>query len=300
VKLTGGEPLIHPEFDGILTYLAGTDLRLTIETNGMELSRRRAELIKACKNPFVSISVDGADAETHDWVRGVEGSFQAALLGAKNLVDVGIRPQFIMALMRRNADQIEDLVKLAERHGAGSVKFNLVTPTERGKQMHEAGETLSIEELIAIGTRVADQLQESTSLRLIYSHPDAFRPLGAFVGKRRGGGRCGIFNILGVLGNGKYALCGIGETVPELIFGDARVDSLESVWKESSVLQEIRKGLPSKLKGVCAECLMNNLCLGSCIALNYYRARDLFAPYWYCDQAYSAGLFPTTRLRKTE
>ena len=102
--------------------------------------------------------------------------------------------------------------------------------------------------------------------------------------------------ILGVLGDGSYALCGIGETVPEMVFGHASKDSLADVWKSNPVLLEIREGLPRSLKGVCGDCVMKNICLGSCIAQNYYRSQDLWAPFWYCEEAQRLGLFPESRL----
>ena len=36
VKLTGGEPLIHPDIEKIINYINETGLRLTIETNGVK------------------------------------------------------------------------------------------------------------------------------------------------------------------------------------------------------------------------------------------------------------------------
>ncbi|MBN1423635.1 SynChlorMet cassette radical SAM/SPASM protein ScmF [Candidatus Fermentibacteria bacterium] len=297
VKLTGGEPLIHPEFERILAYLAQTKLRVIVETNGMALTPGIAGLIKACANPFVSVSIDGADAVTHDWVRGVEGSFDKALQGIRTLVDVGIRPQVIMSVMGRNRDQMEALVALAAERGASSVKFNIVTPTERGLRMHEAGETLKVEELVKLGEWVERTLIPKAPIRVFHSHPFAFKPLSAMFEKAGGMNRCGIFSIIGVLGNGSYALCGIGESVPELVFGDARTVSLEEVWNTNPVLQEIRQGLPSKLKGICGRCLMNGVCLGSCVAMNYYRHHDLFAPFWFCEDAETAGLFPASRLQ---
>jgi radical SAM protein with 4Fe4S-binding SPASM domain len=63
------------------------------------------------------------------------------------------------------------------------------------------------------------------------------------------------------------------------------------------MLNQIREGLPKKLEGICAKCLMKNRCLGNCIAQNYYGAKNLFAPYWYCEQAKKAGLFPPSRLQ---
>lgn len=298
VKLTGGEPLLHPDIYEILDIIQSEDLGLTVETNGVLCTPGLAKKMKACKGPFVSVSLDGAEPETHEWVRGVEGCFDAALEGFRNLVKVGFRPQLIMSVMRRNKEQMEATVRLAESLGAGSVKFNLVQPTARGEIMHEAGETLAIEELIELGKWVENELSASTNIRIFYSHPAAFKPLGRMFGEQGTGcGVCGIFGILGVLGNGSYALCGIGETVPEFIFGDAAKDRLEDVWKNTSVLNQIREGLPAKLGGICGECIMKGACLGSCIAQNYYRSKDLWAPFWFCEEAEKAGLFPETRMR---
>ena len=297
VKLSGGEPLIHPQISEILDYLLGQDLTVTIESNGIACTTELAAKIRACKNPSVSVSLDGSDAATHEWMRGVEGCFDATVRGIKNLVDAGFRPQVIMSLLRRNKGQMEDLVRLAESLGAGSVKFNMVQPTARGERLHEAGETLLIEELVQLGQWVESDLSASTSLQLFYSHPTAFRPLNRMFGHQADGcGQCGIFGILGVLGDGSYALCGIGETVPDLVFGHADRDRLEDVWNGNPVLQELREGLPSRLQGICSECLMKSVCLGNCIAQNFYRSKSLWGPNWYCEEAAKRDLFPNTRL----
>jgi SynChlorMet cassette radical SAM/SPASM protein ScmF len=200
--------------------------------------------------------------------------------------------------MKHNKPEMEPLVRLAESLGAGSVKFNLVQPTARGEKMHETGETLTIQELVELGEWVENTLTKTTNLRVVYSHPAAFKPLSRMFGDGGDGcGVCGIFGILGVLGNGSYALCGIGETVPEMVFGHAAEDSLEDVWKNASMLNDIREGLPEKLGGICGECMMKGVCLGSCIAQNYYRLKDLWASFWYCEEAREAGIFPETRMR---
>ena len=296
VKLTGGEPLIHPDIEKILDHIKKEKLRLTIETNGVKCTPEIVEKIVQHKKPFVSVSLDGADADTHEWVRGVPGSFNAAIEGIRNLVKAKLHPQVIMSVMKHNSDQLEAVVKLAEKEKAESVKFNLVTPTiTRGEQMHSAGETLSIKELVDLGSWIENTLDPSTKLRVFYSHPTAFRPLKKLYGKSSG--RCGIFSIIGVLGNGKYALCGIDETIPELVFGDAAKDRLVDIWNKNKILQDIRKGLPEELKGICGDCLMKHNCLASCIAMNYYKHKDLFAPHWYCEEAHRIGLFPKTRIR---
>jgi hypothetical protein len=41
---------------------------------------------------------------------------------------------------------------------------------------------------------------------------------------------------------------------------------------------------------------MKHICLGSCIAQNYYRTNSLWTPFWFCEQAEEAGLFPDSRI----
>jgi len=300
VKLTGGEPLLHPRIKKILEIIRLNRLSLSIETNGILCTPEIAGMIRSAgENPFVSVSLDGADARTHEGIRGVSGCFDSALEGIKNLVRVGIRPQIIMTLMRDNVDQMEAVVRLAESLGAGSVKFNILQPTARGEGMHRSGESLSIEELVSLSRWVTNDLSASTRLRIFFDHPLAFQPLSRMFGDDGGCGVCGILGIIGVLSDGSYALCGIGETVPELIFGDAEKDRLEDVWADNHILTHLREGLPHRFEGVCGECLMRARCLGSCIAQNYYRTGSLWAPFWFCEEAISRGLFPVSRLAKT-
>lgn len=298
VKLSGGEPLLHPHIHKILELIRKEDLGLNVETNGVLCTPELARELAACTYPFVAVSLDGADAQTHEWVRGVDGCFEAALEGIRNLVTVGIRPQVIMTIMRRNRDQIEQVVRLAERLGAGSVKLNILQPTARGERMHKAGQTLTIEELVHIGQWVEKDLSATTGIELYYSHPSAFLPLGKiFEDNGDGCSVCGILGMIGVLAGGAYALCGIGQTIPELIFGHAATDRLEDVWNHSPLLREIREGMPDYFEGICRDCIMISRCLGTCIAQNYQAHGSFWSPYWYCEKAREKGLFPETRIR---
>lgn len=296
VRLTGGEPLLHPDIYRMLDVIKTEDLRLSMESNAVLMTEEIAEKIAQCKNPFVSVSLDGATSEAHEYVRGVEGSFQAAITGIKNLVNYGIRPQIIMTIMKHNRPEIEDIIKLAKSIGAKSVKFNIVQPASRGEKMHKDGKTLSIEELIELGRFVESDLSEKLGIPLYYSHPPAFRSLKKLFGDgERGCSVCGLLSVIGVIPNGLYALCGIGQVIPELIFGDAKTESLKEVWENADILNELREGMPSRLEGICGNCIMNNSCKGACLAQNYYSKRNLWAPFWFCEEADKKGLFPKTR-----
>ncbi len=296
VKLTGGEPLLHPNFTGLLEIILREELSLTIETNGLLCSPVIAREIARAPRRFVSVSLDGADAATHDWIRGLDGSFAAACKAIKNLVSNGIRPQVIFSVMRKNADQAEAVINLAEEMGAASVKFNLVQPMARGEKLHQTQETLNIAELIELGYIVENQWALKTKLKLYYTYPPAFRALSK-IAASDGCTVCGIFGILGVMAEGYYSLCGVGELIPDLVFGRIGEDTLEKVWKENKVLKTLRQKLPDEMEGVCSRCLLKGRCLGSCLAQNYYISGNLFSPFWFCHQAERGGLFPASRLR---
>lgn len=296
VKLTGGEPLMHPQFVRLLEIVRREELRLTIETNGILCTPEIAAEIAKSTDRCVAVSIDGTDAATHEWVRGVPGCFDASCRAVRNLAAVKIKPQIIFTVMRKNVGQVDAMVRLAEELGAESLKFNVVQPTARGEKLHENNETLKIGELIDLGRHVERELAPKTRLTLFFHYPHAFKALHTMA-SGDGCSACGIFGILGVLASGHYALCGIGEQVPELVFGEVGKDRLATVWNENEILKSLREGLPKRLEGICGRCLMKDRCLGSCVAQNYYSSRNLWAPYWFCEQAEAAGLFPESRLR---
>jgi SynChlorMet cassette radical SAM/SPASM protein ScmF len=166
IKLTGGEPLLHPHFNKILDVVRKEKIGLAVETNGTLCTHDIADRMAACDNAIASVSIDGANAETHEWVRGVKGCFDAALEGINNLVQVGIKTQVIMTLLKRNRSQMEEVARLVETLGADSVKFNIVHPISKGEAFCNTVENLSLEELIEIGIWVETGLSKFRALDL--------------------------------------------------------------------------------------------------------------------------------------
>ena len=154
VKLTGGEPVLHPQFRELVSLLDGDGLQIHIETNGTFIDRNLAKFLKQRKHvSFISVSLDGADEDTHEGLRGVRGSFALAVSGIRNLVEQGIRPQLICTLHRGNVYQMEAIIQLAQDLGCGSVKFNHVQQVGRGEQFaYEQG--LQVSEIINLNHRI--------------------------------------------------------------------------------------------------------------------------------------------------
>ena len=300
IKLTGGEPLLHPEFEQLVDFTQQSNLSLTVESNGCLMTPPLANKIARSIRPFISISLDSTNVETHEWLRGVKGSFEAAVQGIRYCTEAGIPTQIIMSLVQRNKNHIDDMIRWAERMGCESVKFNIVQPTERGKKIYQNNENLSVKEHIDIGQSIPRDRQTMTTMRLTSSLPPAFLPLSYMFNKYRHGcgSGCNIKGILGVLWNGDLSICGIGSCVEELRFGNIATSPLKEVWQNNDLLHTLRDGLPEKIEGVCKECVFQMSCSGNCPAHNYYATGRLFSSGWFCQQAAQEELFPKERIKK--
>jgi len=299
IKFTGGEPLLHPDFLRMVDYAAWKQIKIDIETNGTLVTRSMARHLKEESSLYhISVSIDGASPETHDYMRGVPGSFERAWRGIGYLVDAGFKPQVIMSLFPDNVAEMEPLIHLAIKSGCSSVKFNLIQPSGRGAQMKKNDGLLSIEELVNLGYRVEKEMQKRFPIPLLFSWPMAFHGIRRLhVGM---GENCNVFHILGVLAGGDLALCGIGTQEKELIYGRLGTDSVADVWTSAPGVLRLRDLLPGQLEGICSRCLFKNRCLGACAAQNYHASGRLTAPFWFCSQADEAGLFPRTKIRHNE
>lgn len=296
-KLTGGEPTQHPQFREIVDLLTAAGLQLTMETNGTLIDAALARYLKERTNLwFVSVSIDGPDAAVHDAFRGVPGSFDAATRGFRALVEAGYRPQLIMSPHRGTVQHIEAVVALAASLGAGSVKFNPVTATGRGEAMHARGEALEAEEILDLAHWIRGELQARTPVKLILSTPLAFYSVQELLDGGQGG-MCHVRHILGILGDGQMALCGIGRTIPALCFGNLRDTDVREAWLHAPLLRELRAELDGPYPGLCGACIHAGRCLAYCVADNYQHSGRLVTAHQLCEQARAAERFPVGRLR---
>ena len=102
-------------------------------------------------------------------------------------------------------------------------------------------------------------------------------------------------NVLGIIGSGEMALCGIGQTVPDLCFGTLGKDNLKDIWINHPRLKEIREGLTGKFPGICGDCIHSSQCFMNCIAQNYVENGELISPDSMCIETEKRGLFPNSR-----
>ncbi|MEI6102823.1 MAG: radical SAM protein [Methanothrix sp.] len=302
--LTGGEPLLHPRFREVVEMLSAEGLFLCLVTNGTLLTGEMAGWLKNCPTlTSICLSLDGADAKTHDEFRGVSGAFEAALRGLDHLADAGHKNlQVICCINRLNLHQADDLVALAEDHGATSVKFTPLGNKGRGAALHAQQVGLSLEELIAFERHVRTELAKETKLPLFVSlFPPAFLPQKELWQSNGVIGTCGVITNLGILGSGEISLCGIGRSVPDMVFGRLGADSIRDIWLCHPRVLELRRELTdvAAYPGICGDCIHAGACRTGCVANNYVDQSRLVWPSAFCAEAEERGIFPEARRKSS-
>nr|MBC8361774.1 radical SAM protein [Candidatus Desulfatibia profunda] len=293
VKLTGGEPLLYRQLDELLIFLKSKELTIYIETNGTLIDQKMIKSFQAAGVEQISVSLDAATEEIHNKIRGIKGSYALTMQGLHRLSGSGLQFQIIMTLQRKNRGEIPAMILLSKKLGACSLKINHLLPCGRGKDVFDQKENLDLDELTQLYRLVEEEWPRPDTIEIEFDLPVALRSIEDI--KRRGLNECRILNILGILANGDFSICGIGQTVEELRMGNLLHDSVTEVWHNNPILIELRQSITSRLKGACGGCIFKFQCLGGCRANAYFLTKDLHAPYFLCQQYYESGLFPSSR-----
>ena len=120
VLLSGGEPLLNPEWAAIAELLRGNGLKVWLLTSGLALAKhahRAADLFDA-----ITVSLDGTDPETYAAIRGLD-AFHKVCEGIQAVAALGSRPGIRVTLQRGNFRQLPAFVDLAKELGAHQVSF---------------------------------------------------------------------------------------------------------------------------------------------------------------------------------
>lgn len=135
--LSGGEPLFRSDIFQLARYATDKGLRVALATNGTLVTKEVARMIVDAGVKRVSISLDGADAVTHDTFRGIPGAFEAATQGLRNLKSLGMSVQINMTIARHNAHQLPLVLNLAKSLGADALHTFLLVPVGCGVDIAE-------------------------------------------------------------------------------------------------------------------------------------------------------------------
>lgn len=90
IVITGGEPLVFPDFDELVASIDPKKFYITSDTNGWNLDEARAKHIKNIGVDKIQISLDSLSAKEHDDFRRKSGSYEKAIKGIDAALKAGL------------------------------------------------------------------------------------------------------------------------------------------------------------------------------------------------------------------
>jgi len=104
VMISGGEPLLHPQWDRINAELNRFELRSVLLTNGELITREVAERLAAQE---VQVSLDGME-KGHDFLRGA-GSWSKAMRGVETVISAGLDLSVATMVHKGNIAEFDEM-----------------------------------------------------------------------------------------------------------------------------------------------------------------------------------------------
>ncbi len=316
--LSGGEPLFRPDIFDIARHAADAGLIVALATNGTLIDAETAGKIKEAGIRRVSISFDGADAETHDIFRG-QGAFDLAIAGMGHLRDIGVPYQINTTVARHNVHQMPETLALAKGLGAVALHLFLLVPVGCGVEIADDQQISASEyedvlnwmydaeieggiELKATCAphyfRIVRQRQVEERRQGIFrerpqsmhrqKHAGGGHP-GSGQGHPGGNGHPGGRHAMNAMTKGCLAGTGVvfvshrGEIFPcgylPLEAGNIRREPFQKIWEQSPLFTDLRE--PDLLGGKCGICEYKRICSG-CRARAYGMTMDYLGEEPFC------------------
>jgi radical SAM protein with 4Fe4S-binding SPASM domain len=263
-----GEPLLHPRFFDMVRYAAARGIKVSTNTNMTVMTDTGAEECVRSSLHTMHVSLDGAHAATYQAIR-LRARFERVLRNLRRLMHTRARLQstlpdvrVVAVVMRRNLDELPDLIRLAHAEGIMSLSvqhlchdFGETSLPERYRPMRDfvEEETLlhedpqHVEQVFAAARETAREL--GVHLRLPNLRPRSYP--ADMSGKQR----CdwpwrGSY----ISYDGKAMPCCMVATPDRIHFGDMAQNGVAQVWNNHSY-NSFREQLASPTPpDVCRSC----------------------------------------------
>jgi radical SAM protein len=261
--LTGGDPLKRKDIFDQVHHAAARGLSVAMTPSATPLVTDDAlRRLKDAGLHRIAVSLDGADAETHDGFRRVRGSFQRTMDILSGARAIGLPLQLNITVMRQNVHQLEQMLDLGEQAGAVLLSVFFLVPTGRAtlesrldadacERVFERLWTWQLTHSTPIKTTEAPHYRRFVLQRQKEANlPRRAMPQG-MPGTNDGKG------ILFVSHTGQIYPSGF---LPREC-GRFPRDSIVDVYQHSPLFQSLRD--PDLLAGKCGQCEFRELCGGS-------------------------------------
>ncbi|MCZ7535417.1 MAG: radical SAM protein [Acidimicrobiia bacterium] len=136
VLMSGGEPLVRPDFSELVEHGTAAGLRFTLSTNGILIDSRMAESLARSGIIYAGVSIDG-DEQTHDLLRRKEGAYRSSIDGLAHLGAAGVRRGVRFTLTPDTYPQLDAVLDLVVREQVDRICVYHLVPSGRGGRLDD-------------------------------------------------------------------------------------------------------------------------------------------------------------------
>jgi radical SAM protein len=138
--LTGGDPIKRRDVFELIDHAVKTGLEVAMTPSATPLVTRETIVrLKEAGLHRLAVSLDGADAETHDGFRRVKGSFARTLEIIAQATEIGLPVQINTTVARHNVDQLNRIAELLSDFGICLWSVFFLVPTGRASLEQKIG-----------------------------------------------------------------------------------------------------------------------------------------------------------------
>ncbi len=130
--LTGGEPLLRPDFPELFTHVRQLGMVTSLFTNGTMLTPKIADLLSDLGLHSLEISLYGATEETYEKVTGVPGSYARCIRGIELALEGGLRLSLKSVILTINQHELALMQAMTEGYGLGFRYDSTIWPRTDG------------------------------------------------------------------------------------------------------------------------------------------------------------------------
>jgi MoaA/NifB/PqqE/SkfB family radical SAM enzyme len=135
IQLTGGDPLFRPDSFDIVEAADRSGLSVYVRSDTVALTEENLDRLQALRNLWhIGTSIDGVDAQAHDWMRG-KGAFETLIERMTRLSERGIPVAAGATLHRSNFSTVQDIGRVAADAGARWFDIGFLSPVGRGSAL---------------------------------------------------------------------------------------------------------------------------------------------------------------------
>ncbi|UWP91918.1 heme d1 biosynthesis radical SAM protein NirJ [Aliiroseovarius crassostreae] len=274
--LSGGEPLDSPYLFPLAKAARDKVRVLALSTNGTKIFGETADKVAEIGFDYVGISIDGI-GETNDWFRGVNGAYDAAVRGVRELKKRGVKVGLRFCLTEGTQHHLPDLLKLCDDEGVDKFYLSHLVYAGRGDKHRgeDAHHQMTRKGLDMLLERAWQAVSEDKPLDIVTGNNDADagyflqwaeerfdadkvanlrEHLSAWGGNSSG---LGVANIdyLGYVHPDTYW--------SDYTIGNVKKKKFSEWWTSDDQMLATLRTRPRPLKGRCGACKIKDICGGN-------------------------------------